>query len=210
MICVLNDPLIFEQYILHTNPGQASRVLLYFPFFTKVGTTAFLVEWKTVLAALLFLLQHCFMHNAIALLCFDSLLGYCFTMQYVFARKTIPFPFVCPLIALNLKICPYWCWNCVILNKLYNNTNIFLWPILHLIKAAIKPPHSTWRGPLTMHAYPHSAVRAPLIAHSFWRVIVHRSLECFHYSKGPIDKIALVFMSSASSSTTVFAFWEAL
>lgn len=103
MICVLNDPLIFEQYIFHTKTGQAIRVLLYFPFFTKVGTTAFLVEWKTVLAALLFLLQHCFMHNAIALLCFDSLLGYCFTMQYVFARKTIPFPFVCPLIALNLK-----------------------------------------------------------------------------------------------------------
>lgn len=175
-----------------------------------MGTTPFLVEWKTVLAALLFLLQHCFMYNAFALFWLIARVLLYHAKLYVFARKTIPFPFVCPLIASNLKICPYWGWNCVILNKLYNNTNIFLWPILHLIKAAIKPPHSTWRGPLTMHAYPHSAVCAPLIAHSFWRVIVHRNLECFHYSKGPIDKIALVFMSSASSSTTVFAFWEAL
>lgn len=77
-------------------------------------------------------------------------------------------------------------------------------------KGSDQTPALYMKSPLTMHAYPHSAVRAPLIAHSFWRVIVHRNLECFHYSKGPIDKIALVFMSSASSSTTVFAFWEAL
>lgn len=44
-------------------------------------TAAFLLEWKTVLVAFIFSLQQCFVHIALARSCFDSLRGYCFTVQ---------------------------------------------------------------------------------------------------------------------------------
>lgn len=70
-------------------------------------------------------------------------------------------------------------------------------------KAAIKQPHSASRGPSMKQAYPHSTVFNALIDHYVWRVILHRNLQCFHYTECPFEKIAFVFMSSATTAAAL-------
>lgn len=96
----------------------------------------------------------------------------------------------------------------LILNKLHNFINISLLLIRSLEKAVIKPPHSATRGPFVMCMYPLFTICTVLIDHHLGRVILHRNLECFHYTEGPFEKIAFVFTSSATTAVALHC-WHA-